>query len=986
MPGVNLPPVIALISLHKSRLVLRKLAPLLPVLVNGESATVRELRSGDVIGLGPVEVRVHLEGTPEIIPPMPDGSERERALRAEEAALAQRRAELDALARKLPSQLSAREQELARQEAELTATRRELAQLRSQFADRFQERRDKLLSRQQAVHRAARKLAQRKRQVEARETAVHTLGEETARARAEVLATAEKNSRDKAYIEEQIKIISIRQAELEHRETALAQAQADLEAGQKHHHNELVRLDRIQAGIDQRQRALEQRHLELDGREAALHTELQAATAERDRLHAWQEQLATEARELQTQREEHDARESDLARRSAAVEAQQTMLGTLRGRLEALRDDLRRQEQDLADQRIMHEAAVEEQTRRAQEIERLHGEVMAERESLEAEQQQFAQQRATLEQAVAQLRQARDSLDAEQRALDERTAELDALVQTAGEVESARTQLAALQQQLAERQSALEQAERSASLRQAELDAHAMELERRESQWSHQLHASEELETLRSELREQAVALAQREQAIDSREQTLQAEVASYRAAAEADGQLREELAALKQALPEMEARASAALANLRAAQEQAHAQLVAQEERFADAERLRVQELELGVARDEHRVAVESFRQQLQEWQSKLAQMRQGEANAAPPASVAAPAPPTEVQELVRRKLRDQAQESDYVPLSVVPPATAAPPETSGGDGSLEQVLRKHALIDTDVLQTLLGESRRQRRSLRQLLLSGGHLTLYQLALIEAGNLEALALGPVQVIDKIPSTPREAVYRVFDPRHDSEAILRHLAESEMGDAVRPDEFRSRFAAAQSVEHGNVAAVREVLEIHGRPAALLEWVNGLPSGDWPGLAAAPGAWFRLVCQAALALHAAHEQGVAHGHLEAQAFVLTEDGTLKLMGLGEPLWLTNGTVSEETPQGDLKALGTIVAGWAATPPGGKAVKAKPLPEELAKLIDRMRNGEFPSAKDLIEELDRVSVRVPASGTAWERLLKYVAEQTQEAHAA
>ena len=123
--------------------------------------------------------------------------------------------------------------------------------------------------------------------------------------------------------------------------------------------------------------------------------------------------------------------------------------------------------------------------------------------------------------------------------------------------------------------------------------------------------------------------------------------------------------------------------------------------------------------------------------------------------------------------------------------------------------------------------EARRQRRSLRQVLLAGNYLTLYQMALIEAGNLDGLVLGPVRVIDRLPSTPREVVYRVFDPRmRPPRRTLRHLAETELADAVRPDEFRQRFAAAGAVQHTNVAAVLEVLTIADRPAALLEWVNG----------------------------------------------------------------------------------------------------------------------------------------------------------------
>ena len=185
---------------------------------------------------------------------------------------------------------------------------------------------------------------------------------------------------------------------------------------------------------------------------------------------------------------------------------------------------------------------------------------------------------------------------------------------------------------------------------------------------------------------------------------------------------------------------------------------------------------------------------------------------------------------------------------------------EVSPADRQLGEMLASLGLVDSDTLQALWAEARRQRRPLRQVLLGGNYLTLYQMALIEAGNLDALVLGPVRVIDKLPSTPREAIYRVFDPRRNGEALLRHLGELEMEDAVRPDEFRQRFTAASAVKQDNVASVLELLTIAGRPAVLLEYVNGLASSDWPGLAAAPGAWFRLICQAGVALHAAHVAG------------------------------------------------------------------------------------------------------------------------------
>src|SRR5207237_6573808 len=127
------------------------------------------------------------------------------------------------------------------------------------------------------------------------------------------------------------------------------------------------------------------------------------------------------------------------------------------------------------------------------------------------------------------------------------------------------------------------------------------------------------------------------------------------------------------------------------------------------------------------------------------------------------------------------------------------------------------------------------------------------QLALIEAGNLDALVLGPVRVIDRLLSSPHEVLYRVFDPRHNREALLRHLTESEMLDAVRPNEFRQRFTAAAGVADTHLAATYEVFDLANRPAVLQEWLTGLPSSDWTAPAAAPGVWFRLITQPATGL-------------------------------------------------------------------------------------------------------------------------------------
>jgi len=130
---------------------------------------------------------------------------------------------------------------------------------------------------------------------------------------------------------------------------------------------------------------------------------------------------------------------------------------------------------------------------------------------------------------------------------------------------------------------------------------------------------------------------------------------------------------------------------------------------------------------------------------------------------------------------------------------------------------------------------ARRQRRSLRPELLAGRQLPD---ALPDGpdrgGQPRRAGAGPVRVIDRLAATPHEAVYRVFDPRRDGEALLRHLAEAEMHGRRPPRRVppalrgrRRRPAPARGRHPGGAR--------HRRPAG----------GGAPGVAARPHAQRRL---------------------------------------------------------------------------------------------------------------------------------------------
>ena len=214
-----------------------------------------------------------------------------------------------------------------------------------------------------------------------------------------------------------------------------------------------------------------------------------------------------------------------------------------------------------------------------------------------------------------------------------------------------------------------------------------------------------------------------------------------------------------------------------------------------------------------------------------------------------------------------------------------------------------------------------------------------------------------------------------------------------MQDAVHPDEFRQRFAAARAASHSNLGGVVEVLEIAGRPAVVQEWLAGLFSADWPSQASHPGCWVRLAIMAAHGIDAAHRHGLVHSRITSDSFVLTAAGVLKVTGFGEPSWLAVGPVpAESTPAADLRAFGQVAYGWSQLAGKRKhAAKPKPFPEALQEVIRRLEADPEPpmadtvaaerpyeSAAELVADLNRIARDTPFSDDAWDKLLKHVAD--------
>jgi chromosome segregation ATPase len=946
----------------------------------------------------------------------------ELALQQREAELAVRLSEYEQREQRLQQAQQALEKGQARHQADLVRLDRREAFLEER-QKQMQERARDVDRRFEQLQRDTRDLEEQARGLDEWHTQLRADAERIAGHDAELEPRRIEIDRRAAALEGQQAMLATLRSRLERmreevrRETQLLTEQrtrqeaAELELEQR-----LQEAERLRVELDTERQAHEQERHRFEDRGSLIDTAV-------SRLRDSQEKLSAEETALCRRVTEFDARASEQAEQVALVQARSIQLTEWQQRLDAERTALREREAALtraeqtrvalqeqlqrrSDELAARQRALADQARRHDESTAGHHTQLAEieerRAELERARQQDEQRFAVRLQEIETMRAELDARQQHLEALQQKVQEMGRLVAAGrkalhAELNRCTTEQQVIVQTAEQRRVELEVSQREAQAMQAQwpdLEQKGRTAIERLAEAREQLRVSlaelhayakqgrDDLEELRQLAQADADQVRQQDQALNRARDEQRLAVAAFRQhIIEWQGQVAE----MKRSL----ARGEADLERRQAEVDEQARKMSATSERLAkQAEHLEEQERQVVQRREE----VEGHLADMREWyRKKLRELALGRRDPPVPAPVplllpdltAAGGTGAEGETVGQGHARGQGHEGERQILALTGDVEPA-------DRQLGDLLRSLELVDADTLSALLVEARRQRRSLRQVLLAGNFLTLYQLALIEAGNLDALVLGPTRVIDRLRATPHETVYRVFDPRRGRDVMLRHLAETDALDAVRPDEFRQRFAAAGTVQHPHVAAVLEVIDVAGRPAVLQEWLSGVPSNDWPPLAAVPGVWFRLLCQAALGLQTAHDAGLVHGHLHADRILLLPDGTVKLCGFGEPPWLIDrpSDAAEPLPESltedaanDLAMLGRIAAGWADAA-RRKGARAKPLPESLQTILARLDpnagDQRLTSALSLLEALDQAGADVPANGEAWDRLLRHVRE--------
>jgi len=969
---------------------------------------------------------------------------REKAVESATTELRKKRDTLDTERRAHELRLQQREQDMARREVELAARElaaRELAAAAEQDRAQYQAdlmRVDRLSA---AVEAKEKSLEDRARDVDQRyeqfrqdsrdfEEQLKLFDDREDRAKdedARLAARREELDAREARLNGRVAEIETQQATLVALRTRLEHLRDELRLQEARLADERSRTEEEVRAADERLRQAEIVHekmeAEKDGHAESyrLFQERSALMAQAvERLRAMQDQITSEDERLRKLDAELSAKAAEQAEHAGLFQAKADQLLAGQQRVEADRRALKERDTELRRAEEAREALQDQLRLRSEELATRQREMDDRARQLDDRANELAEQLHKLEELRADATLARQLTDEEAAILAQRDEKLRAaehiIAEQKQQLADAQTRFEQEQiegaERLAKAQTEVEELKQALALRTDELLARMPELEERAQaaldRTAHareamraqlaELHAyalksQDDLQAVRAQVQEDLARVRDEEQSLNRARTEHRLAVSSFRQ------QLIEwqnRFAELKQALHHGENR----LDRREKAVEETAQQLAAR------AEQILHQEEEVAEKRtevDRHLGDMQAwFRQKFREIaQTRWSQFRGQETQdrgqpAAGDSGIIPFAPRSDSPDLEVR-----TQDSTPVILSL-------PDDLEPADRKLGELLRELNIVDRETLDVLWQEARRQRRTLRQILLAGGYLTLYQLALIESGNLAGLVLGRFRVIDRLLATARESIYRVLDPASSSRlqvpssksadqlgswnlelgtSLLRHLGEAEMVDAVRPDEYRQRFGAARDLAHPNVAGTLEVLEINGRPAVVQEWLSGVVGSEWPVAVSAPGVWHRLIMQSALGLHAAHSMGLTHGRLGANSFLLTRAGVVKLIGVGEPPWLQAGRAGgEASVEEDLRALGQVAVNWMQ---GGRrrGMRPKPFPAALVAVLrglgvtpdgGNVPMGIYPSAAALLEDMDKAAATVPSDHGSWDTLLKYVAE--------
>lgn len=894
-----------------------------------------------------------------------------------QAAIARSRAEgLEAQVREREHELAAREQTLARELEKLSLKNEELESEKARLAEEAED----LQHKQHSLEQLSEELNRRQQQLKNLETEVV----EKDRIAQQELDQVRERSRE---LQRRLQEIEARSQSLDAQQTHLRELEESLEQQRGDQARRQRDLDARQAKVETLESELEFKQQEIQRREQLLRD--QALKQKEIEQH------------LAKKREENDKETMDLQRRSTELEEQaQALYEELEQRrisVERTQKDAEQMHAQVKEARAKLEADQDAWTERVSTVREQTAEIAQyaaiieqQRLDLDARISEFAAHTEELDHTKALLNEERKQIQAEREHLEHAAAQVrekhEALDAESDRLQELSNQLAQRQQDLVRRENAwCDDVKR----RRRELEQQAEEIEQQRTALDRQIRAHRRQV---HKLREVSLKVAQR------KKESLQ-----LLESAERNGQLREgELAALRdnhqELLDSMKEFADQAadrereLAALRDVIKSESSHLSRAHRQVKEQVRQLILDCNSGTSGELEQVQqrrkeiARQLESSLAEWSMHLSRIRPSEDGepeakepakavppaqpqtrlepelearpAAPPAVASQPSPSEPEPAIVATSAKlqtlhlfagDGADSTEpatpSVPVSIPAGMFAAKPNVrlSEAEQSILDAAEKLELLDREAALAAVAPLMNLGVPFEEALIASEQLTEFQIAHLKTGNLGALKLGDVHVLDKVHADSIATTYRIRSSRGETPTALWLLEKRWCKDAQLRKTFEINVEPLTSLRHENVAGVQRVFAAGEQYGLVTEYVDGksLPDLVPHGLPAA--ALVHYAWQAVRGLAAAHRAGFLHHNLRPRRILVDASNTVKLVGYGEPVWLSKIQRCENA-----KKIGRYVAPeeHAAGQPGDVRSDLYSLGQIFVELIQAVGADDLP----------------------------------------
>ncbi len=221
-------------------------------------------------------------------------------------------------------------------------------------------------------------------------------------------------------------------------------------------------------------------------------------------------------------------------------------------------------------------------------------------------------------------------------------------------------------------------------------------------------------------------------------------------------------------------------------------------------------------------------------------------------------------------------------------------------------------------------------------------------------------SIAHYKILERAGESRLGEVFRARDTRLGRTVAIKIPPPAIQDDPARREALLADARAAMTLSHPNIATLYEAGDDHGRLFLACEFVPGDPlERVIAGHALNPRRAIDLAAQIADGLADAHAAEIPHGHLTAEAVVVTPKGNAKMLDTGLSRW-TRADGARGTEADDIRALkGLFFEMLTGRPRAGETTPPTAVNKSLPAEVDAVALKDYELAVTFAAELRAVA---------------------------